>query len=423
MLLVNCLSRLSGIILGLTFVMIFPITVWIFNMNRTGLQAETYLEALSDQSIYEQLTPLILPALAEGNVEREVRQGRLNFRSVIENLKPQDWEAITQEIIPPSYVRQQAERNLTVFFAYINGEEAYFDLEFDTSILRQNLLGRPGDQMISRIAASWNPCRPEQEATLQAFLNEQTADFPYCRPASSELQRGVFTALSDAKDEIAQELPETWNARVKYAERNDLTLRDADIFYYEALQRPIALSRELYPMAFLIPSGLLAMILITSVTSTKSFFAWMGWPLILTGILTLLPLMIVPLIVTGLSTGPSNRPTTESDITVLQEQAFNGMILSLVRSFSMPILIQGAALVGGGFLLTFIAFLMPQPGTLMFSMEGSSANYPRNFNPMTGSPININPMTSGSITPTPTPTPTSARTPPPEPENDLNDPS
>ncbi len=351
----NCLGRSMALVLGLLFASFLPFSVWILNFNETATEADTYLNTVADQDAYDNIVPLILPVIAFTQQDAEVTAGQLRFSAIMENLDQDDWNAIAREIIPSGYLQAQAELNLSRFFDYTNGERAFMDVEFNTGILRENLVGPPGDRMVNRIFSSWDDCTPEETEQVRAFLAETSQDFPYCQPDEAALQRQVFTLLNNAKDELAAEIPDRINVREDYAERNNTTLTEADIYFYETWQRPIVLQNEMGQLYILMPSMLLALIIILGVDSLKSFLGWMGWPLIVAGILILLPLAILPIILPSMDFNEG----TNNDLNAIQAETLRGMVISLLSAFSTPVLLQGAGITGAGFVLLMLSFLLP----------------------------------------------------------------
>ena len=348
----GCLGSIVGLTLAATFVMVIPMSVWLVNLSSTAFDADTYIEAFGERDVYEKLIPHVLPALAQESEDEEF--GQLEFGSLVDNLEQEDWDAIAQEVVPAPFIQEQAERNLNVYDEYVNGERARLEIVFDTGILRANLLGQPGDRMINRIFSSWEDCDAEDEAQIQAFLDNDSLDFPYCKPDDTNLQREVFTLLNQSKDELAEEIPEQWDLRREISTDEDLTLAEVDQQLYETIQQPSALMSELTALWFLIPMAFLAMVVIFAVNSARSFFRWVGVPLTCGGITALLPLGMVPFI---LSNSGDNRADTNS----IEFETVRGVLLSLVNDFTTPVLVQGAILVTVGFLFVFISMLLPAP--------------------------------------------------------------
>jgi hypothetical protein len=388
-------------LLALTFVFYLPIAVWSLNFQREGLQAETWLDPLAEQNFYENVIPYILPILAEpppdpnGNVP-ERRLGALDFNVVVDNLDQSEWEMIAREVVPPDFVQSETEKNLPLFLNYITGQNARLEAEFDTYILRDNLLGQPGDRMINLIFNSWPACDATAEAEVQAFLDEVTETFPYCKPQDAGLQREIFSLLKSSKDDLATKLPDVWNIREEYATRNELTLAQVDDVFYQNLQWPIVLATELYLLNYMLAASLLAMIVIFAVASFKSFLRWMGIPILLAGILTLIPLGVGPL----LFSSPPQNDVVRDEVVALREEAIRGVLASLVSTFTTPVLIQGAVIVAVGFLFLLISTVVEDDDDL------HTAPIPYDFMPPTFPPaVGSTPTGGQTLRPNPPPLP------------------
>lgn len=350
----GCLGKLLALGIGLLFIMALPAAVWWANLTPILYEEQTILERFDEQNFYENILPLVLPSLAESADETALMVGELRFVNVVENVKRQDWKAIAQEVVPPAYLQEQVEKNLPIFVEYLRGDRSRWDVQFDTYVLRDNLLGQPGDRMINRIFNSWENCTESEEAQLAQFIEGQPVEFPYCKPQNANLQREVFTKLNNAKDDLARDIPEYWNLREQVAEDRKVTLTEADELLYTEVQRPTVLNAELVPAYFLYTIALLALVVIFAVNSARSFFRWMGWLLTLGGIGALLPLGLVPLMLSAQLGNNQGAATTP-----IEAEAVRGVVLSLVSEFTRPILVQGAFIVALGFLLLFLSFLLP----------------------------------------------------------------
>lgn len=400
----NFVAKVLAMACGLLFIILIPLALWSLTFTRVGLQEETYLEPFQTEGFYENLVPLVLPAMAESSQNNPntpqddiMLPGKLRFRDVVNNLEQDDWNAIAEEIVPPDYIKTEIESNWSAFLDYAQGEEPRLNIVWDASIVRNNLLGEPGDRMVNRIFNTWPTCEAASEQMIQDFIDEKTEEFPYCKPSDPTLQRETFALLTASKDDLANDLPETFNVREEVAKQNNVSIQEADQILYRDVQRPMALSLALSPLTILLPCALLALIVILAVSSSKTFFAWLGWPVALAGITTLLPIAIVPFILASLST-PAG-----SDVDAFQGEALRNVGRALVVSFTRPILVQGALMVAVGFISMLIAALMPDPDEdLYYAPEGSTA---RMHTPPPSTPMNQSSMVAPIVTPPPRPTP------------------
>ncbi|HLA44706.1 MAG TPA: hypothetical protein VJZ27_14780, partial [Aggregatilineales bacterium] len=358
-----------GSCLAFIFVFSFATAIWSFNINRRAIQADSNFSDLLSEDFYDSILPAVLPSLAE-NPQNEVKIGELDFSSVVENLEFEDWQAISAEVVPGAFLEEQTEENVAIFLEFLRGERARLDVEFDTGVLRENLLGQPGDRMVNRIFSTWEDCDKDDEAQVQDWLKQEGANFPYCKPIDTDLQLRVFSSLNASKDELARSIPEVWNVREQFAEKNNLTLRETDQRFYEDMQRGAVLSLELNPLNILLNLAWLALIVIFAVDSAKSFFLWMGIPLTITGIFVLLPLGIIPLFI------PAAFGNAQDNVHSIESETVRSVILSLVSQFTMPILVQGAVLVAVGFACIFIFFFLRSAEQSMMAFDASSTGYP-----------------------------------------------
>jgi hypothetical protein len=423
----GCFGRLIGLTVGILFVFVATWMVWQHNFNRTVLDSGQNLDSVLSEDFYEAVLPLILPAMADSirqdsNLTAEYQ---LNFKDLIQNLDQEDWDSIAAEVMPAEYVKEEVDRNVEIFLDYANGRRSRLNVEIQTTVLRENLLGRPGDTMVNRIFTAMPECDEAGQAQMRAYLDDYSQPFPYCQPTDAALQREVFSELNAVKDQLASDLPETWNLRQEYAKSHNMALSEADRQFYQEIQRYFVLSKEIYLVNYLLPLGLLGLIIIFAVDSSKAFLRWTGWPILLTGIVVLMPLIVVPILLSDPHAGDR-----VSSLDNIQAETIRNVVLSLVNEFSRPVLSQGALMVGVGFLFLFSSFLMPSPVQIIqsgYPQETSSHSSPAASSSPSVTSV-TSPIQSGAsytmntrtITPTPAATPptpslTRAMPPPPPP--------
>lgn len=356
--LVGLISRTTALLLAFLFVSTICTAVWTLNFQTLAYDGETYLATFEEQDAYENLVPLVLPALANAVPlpEESDLAGQINFSTLIANMHQDDWNSISAEIVPPDYLQSEVEENASAFFDYATGKQPRLELSFHTQPIRERLLGQEGDRMINRIFSSLPACNATQENDLRQFLEDGSSAFPYCKPADSNLQRETFSLLNTAKDELAAKIPDEWDLREQRAEKYGLSLNEVDQLFYQEVQQPTVLGQRMYPVSMLTPCIFLALIVIVQVRSAKAFFGWVGWSVAIAGLVVLLPLGFIPLMLPLFYTAGSAL-----DVDPLQLEALRGTLRSLVSEFTRPILTQGAVLVGLGFAALFVALLLRNP--------------------------------------------------------------
>ena len=129
-------------------------------------------------------------------------------------------------------------------------------------------------------------------------------------------------------------------------------------FALEQARAIIWLQSRLMVTLFLIPIALLCLIVIVTIRSGKEFFRWLGWALILSGFVSLLPVLIVPLA----SGGDAKVAPFANDAAGVGELAFNALARavtqSVISTLTISVLLQVAALIVIGLVAVFVSVLL-----------------------------------------------------------------
>ena len=128
----------------------------------------------------------------------------------------------------------------------------------------------------------------------------------------------------------------------------------------------IWLQARLMVLLFLIPIALICLIVIVIVRSSKTFFRWLSWALILSGFVSLIPVIVIA--VSGVG-GKAGGIHIYKSATGISEIALNslagGAIQSIVSTLVLGVLIQVAILIVVGLVAAFISILLTTPEPLL----------------------------------------------------------
>jgi hypothetical protein len=245
------------------------------------------------------------------------------------------------------------------------------DLEivFQTEALRRRLAGPNGDQAVQMIAIALPICSPDEQDQLEAYTSDpENSVFPYCQPERPDLRDSLLTVLNDARLEAAEDLPididvitemhAAASEEVGEGQRNPFSEAELDQF-----RSGIRLWKSLLPLTLMIPLALLSLIVMFAVRSWKNFFRWMGWPLIIGCMFTLVPLFFLPFLAPDLNFEAELEGGFSTGGALIAEVVSNRMVELMIGQFTWPILIQSAVLLVLGFVLTVISFLLPDTET------------------------------------------------------------
>jgi hypothetical protein len=119
----------------------------------------------------------------------------------------------------------------------------------------------------------------------------------------------------------------------------------------------IVILEQFVGLLYLFPAALLSLIVTIRVHSLQNFGRWMGAALIFSGLIALVPLLIVPLATIDGLLSLSNSVNTNP----LEASLGAGFYYSILTQFGSPVLLQAAALLIIGFVLLAISMLVQRP--------------------------------------------------------------
>jgi hypothetical protein len=415
----RCLGRLIAVILAIIYITVLPCAMWSYNIQRIALNGDTYKNLFTDEGFYQDLIPAVIPAIIDG-IDTQQSPGEMSLSDAINGIPYRDWERISRELdlVPPAWVKAEVEHNLDNTFGWLEGNRDDLVLIFNTQIVKDRL-EQSGDLAVQRIVEQLPPCSEAENAQLYWYMTSQYhATFPYCQPQNPDLRADMTLRLVASKDRILAELPE----QLDLLEHLDST-PGPDSDDVSGAQSPtggytraelndfrafIRLWQRVIITIFLIPTSLLSMIVIVTVRSGKSFFRWMGCPIMLGSIVTLFPLIFLPLLVSSTS-GQSEQDVAQGFAAggqLVAEILVNGMARLVIAEFTMPVLIQSAILLMVGFIFMVLSVLLNEPADPQPQLVFASTPYPTQAYPTASAPITptgSSPVTgSGPITPPPT---------------------
>lgn len=350
------LGQLIAFLIAPVLIVGLACAVWTFSASQMILDADTYKNALAQQGVYDELLPAVLPAL----VEVVQREGNLSnpqvvtFLNIIDHLDAGEWAGIAANLIPPDWLRSQLEPNLDAFFRWLSDETAALDVQVNTRALRERLSGPSLQRAVNQIIVSWPPCTDAQLETLLNFDPQVgNTDFPFCQPPGEHIAT-MSAILSGELQQVAAQLPDVlptpgW--------LNNPETR-ANL---EMLKRNVRVAQALVLEMLLLPVALLSLIVFFAVRSLQSFGRWAGGMLLLSGILTVvpIPLLLSPFVLPARAGAAGPGGPTYVDV-ILQ-----GVARSLVGAFTLPILIQAGVILALGFVALVVSVLVRAPEEAM----------------------------------------------------------
>jgi hypothetical protein len=258
-------ARFLAVVFSIAFVVV-TIPVVFFHAAGTRLtQPQVYKDALAKERFYDRFPSLAAGVAANAiKYDARVRSPDVVFQDrVAHNWSVTDWETAFGTVLSPSYVRQQTERSLDQFFAWVNSNTALPVVNVDLREFKRRLVAPEIEEAYVGILQTKPACT----------ASELEADAPFpvaCCPPAEEMPR-VRQAFRATMQNLANEVPET----VDLIEMlNGSGEADAAISKLPEVRTRLV---QLETLAWWSPAAPAALLLLIAVFAVRSFRGWMWW--------------------------------------------------------------------------------------------------------------------------------------------------
>ncbi len=334
------------------FLIILPAIIWTFNIQQAMFEPETYEQILGKRAFYNHVLPSMVAGLTTANEEGDqpipAEQTDLPLNpQVFDNLTTEDWEALTELLLPAPWIKGELERNVEALFKWFDGPNIRPDIYFELGEVKERFSGKEGQEALDLVVASWPACSPTESQLVEAYLDDDldAAEFPACQP-NGDLKERLMDDLSESMVTTGKDLPKFAPDR----EYMDNPIDPAERDQWLGIKFVLRVARRVSYLLFLIPLVLLLLIEIFAIRSFKGLFKWYGWASLLGGLATLFPLLdMLPL--------AALRGMTNAR----QAELIFGAAVAVNRTFGQPILYQSVALIVIGLILLAVASQLFEP--------------------------------------------------------------
>ena len=320
------------------FLFIFTgvIALLLFNIERKAFTSTTYKQAFEKQNLYHRM-----PAILANAVTTVVTQNP-NLPTFVKTLTAANWESTIASVLPPQELKVITDEALDSIFDYINRRNN--SVVISVIPLKSHLVGPSGVEVVKQILRAQPACTPEQlQAIALGFLTG--GDILLCSPPEDVV--ALLTPVIESQIQF-----------LSVAIPDQITLVPEALSDTPSDPRPklnnlrlILLFSPLLPVAFLIA------ITIFAVRDFKGWLNWWGWPLMLTGMGSLLVAWlgspIVALIVRGFIQIQGARFIPPILLATLEETAS-----SVTSEILYPVVIGGLILAILGFTMAVMALFV-----------------------------------------------------------------
>jgi len=329
----NFLKIVAGIF-AVLFIATTALALTLFSVERSAFDAELYIEAFDEATVYQRLPELTAQSLAMAAQKPD----RNDLLSIFRNLSDDEWHVFVTGLFPSDVLRDLARDAITQIIAYINGESEVAVLSLVN--LKVHLQSPEAVGAVYGMLKAQPDCTVEQLTAMA--LNQQALTL--CNPPESflfvDLRPIIETQIRAAMSLVPEQVT------IIAADSSRLqNLRD-----FRALRLFMQVS-PLLPLLFLLAITAFA------VRSVYSWLTWWGYPMLFAGMFSML--------VSFLS-GPISAVTFQLFIAPVLPNAFPKDILSVFRDLTativrhavQPTLLIAAGLAFFGLVMILLAFLL-----------------------------------------------------------------
>ncbi len=410
----RCLGQMLGFMLLVTLVIWIPCAVYTVISWDYMSKEDTYTEL--DREFYEKLRPLVVPSFLQVQLQAaaddsETEKNLTILRDAIDHTDAEVWANISADLVSIDRVQEQFEANAVVAVEYFSDDREFFDVRFDSAILREALGGQQGRDAVVQMMDSWDNCSPSQETEINLYLAGDSNTFPFCQPRNPTAQAAMETRVQSYMNVLADSLPDQFILRNEITKGGNTTLTEVDQTF-EEVRKGVLFFDRLTPMAALVPLMLFALLIMVAVRSAKDFFLWGGLTFAVSGLFVFIPLFAW---LSNLVSSPQAIATNP------MEQLAGDAIIAFQRSIAQdmlgPLGVFGIGMLVMGVMGIVIAAIIRGPDEapeqqMFYLTPNPNMAYPQ-------APMMPPPTQSFGSTPSPRPTPPPIPrppTPPPAPK-------
>lgn len=192
----------------------------------------------------------------------------------IVNLDAADWEMLVSILLPPEDLKAMTKQALTAVFDYLNGETNVATVSL--AAIKERLAGPQGVDAALTLMNAQPPCTLEQIANMTLSVVSGKIEITMCKP-SEELLAVIQPMIETQLDLVAAGIPD------------EATLISPPPPGAEDPLGGLKTVRFFMRLSPFIPLVFLLLITVFVVNSVYSWFRWWGIPLLISGLLGLIP--------------------------------------------------------------------------------------------------------------------------------------
>lgn len=357
------LSRAIAILIAFIFIIIASFSACTSAFRQSLFDVETYKQTLSNQNVYQDILPYVIPVLLENRQTNNSTNMGIDLNDIDQFMSVEDWRSVSDELIPPEWLKTQTESILDSVDRIIDGDLSQRENVLDLSEVIQRLQGSAGQRASEIIIESAPDCTAQQLAQLRQFNSDRGDVLPICKPPPI-LRSSAETAIAKWFNNLGTNISQVQGNSTLVSIPEDVAHLIYQVFQLDA---------QLSFLLFLCPLSLIGLIILFAVRNLTSLGRWLGWSFILAGILTMLLIFSsqVPVFESF-----DDIASATTDVERFEAQIYAGFIRSVYSNASETMLFLAGSMIAVGFILLVISLfgrshnLLVPEGSILVTEDG-----------------------------------------------------
>jgi hypothetical protein len=350
-------GRLFGGIFAFLVCILLSIGIWIAAAYAAFFNADTYINGLAEQGIYQRIVPVLFPLIANAPQADLINsdENSITLPRLLSVLPERERVEIANYFLPPEFIQPLIESAISRFFRWLDGDAVALTESFDLSALIERLRADAGQQRMWSLITVLPDCNTAQNRQIEGIVSGGSGDLPFCRP-SAEFEDEVQALVNQSIDQFATRL-ESETVTLATLMQIDMS-RPNDAQLVQDMPVVLDAVEGLLIVGYLIPLAFLSLVVAVTVRAFRSFTQWTGWIGLVSGFITFLPLLTTGAIISGAIGEMSRNPNINPQMQLFLISFVTGLLESGVGQFAAPVVMQGFVLLGAGMILLIISTVL-----------------------------------------------------------------
>lgn len=354
------MRKFIAFFIALVFVACLPLSLLAFNVGRVVFDQELVKQVATREVTESDLIAVVLRWFAQRRAQERVMTGEAQTAirepdalKALEFPTLENWRVIKSQVLPNQFLADWVAVAVNGFYSWIDTNDPLPQITFDLRVWKQAMKGANGNKAIQVVYDSLPACK---QADIDDFLKRLAAT-----PPGKEILYNLYTPCMfpapwradqnqdylDGRDEIVGYTPDRFFLTQELSRLEKQSGVGAD-----SIKQQLRAIRTAALLSLIAPVILFVLILLFAFRGWADVARWLGLPLLVGGLVSLLPTLVYqPIFNSMLTTGPMSEVPKEVQTEFLR--AFGVLLAEIFR----PMMFESLILMLAGLAITVVGMV------------------------------------------------------------------